>query len=489
MPAAPNAHGPSHADDRALVAAVRRGDDRAFEVLFARYRPRVVAFVRGMLRDDGRAEDVAQEVFLSALRRMRETEAPIAFKPWVFEIARNACIDAHRRAARTHEVSMEASGQDRPGAEAWMAGHGSGPEVEVAAKQQLDDLRGAFGGLSPVHHEILVLRELEGRSYSELGERLGLSRAGVESTLFRARRRLGEEYDELTSGRRCERVQELIATAAAGALGRGVRDRRRMARHVAHCQPCRRLALAAGVAPGPPPRRAGARVAAHLPLPAGLLARGSRSGLGGAPAHVAPALSDPGLTTAWGRLAAAALATVAAGVGAGSTVVAQRDAGAGGHERRAQAPPSGPDVAAPPGAAPPPDRGPAAPPASRARMVLEPAPAGDPAAPRTRARPLALTGPRPAAPAPPPGDERAPATTRQAAEPAGVAGLPDPADLTRAGTRALRAQTDALARRLRLAALAGQARDAGAAPPAETGPERLPAALDALGRAVGKAGP
>ncbi len=86
--------------DEALVAAVRHGDDRAFEQLYARYQRRIGAYVLGMVGDHGRAEDVTQEVFISALRRMRATERPIAFKPWIYEIAKNACIDAFRRSRR-----------------------------------------------------------------------------------------------------------------------------------------------------------------------------------------------------------------------------------------------------------------------------------------------------------------------------------------------------------------------------------------------------
>ena len=61
-----------------------------------------------MVKDHGRAEDITQEVFISALRRMRETERPIAFKPWIYEIAKNACIDQFRRSRRAEEVSFDA---------------------------------------------------------------------------------------------------------------------------------------------------------------------------------------------------------------------------------------------------------------------------------------------------------------------------------------------------------------------------------------------
>lgn len=334
MPAAASVapvHASLRAGDDDLVAAVRAGDERAFEALYARYRRRVAGYVRGMVRDEGRSEDVCQEVFISALRRLRETERPIAFKPWIFEIARNACIDAHRRTVRTNEVSFEARAAG--GEEAWLTDRRAGPDAAMATKQQLHDLRGAFGGLSPVHREILVLREFEGCSYREIGERLGMSRPAVESTLFRARRRLSEEYDELVSGRQCIRVRELIVAAAGSRLG--VRDRRRLARHVAHCQLCRRHALVAGVALGMP-APAAARLAGLLPVPWLLRRRlgGDEPGVLGAHGSTHMATIDPGAFAGWPRAIAAAAAVAVAGLGAGSAVVVERG-GAAPPERRA----------------------------------------------------------------------------------------------------------------------------------------------------------
>jgi RNA polymerase sigma factor (sigma-70 family) len=321
-------------EDRRLVAAVRRGDDRAFEALYARYHRRIAAYVLGMVKDHGRAEDVTQEVFVAALRRMRETERPIAFKPWIYEIAKNACIDQFRRSQRTEEVSFDAGEGFVPSR---LLGSGPTPDSAVFAKQELDHLCGAFGGLSDTHHEILVLRELEGLSYREIGERMGMSRQAVESTLFRARRRLTEEYDDLATGARCQRIQGIIATAVDGRLG--ARESRRLARHLAHCQPCRREALAAGVDSSilthvPLRRRAADKIAGLLPIPA--LARVVRgrdedadrfSGPPGAAwaAH-APAVSDQ-LNAGWTKAAAIA-AMLLAGVGAtgvGTKIVTDRD--------------------------------------------------------------------------------------------------------------------------------------------------------------------
>ncbi|MEY2440603.1 MAG: hypothetical protein QOJ46_29 [bacterium] len=312
-------------DDLDLVAAVRAGDDRAFELLFLRYQGRISSYVRGMVRDYGRAEDITQDVFMSALRRLRSTDTPIAFKPWIYEIAKNACIDAFRRARNVSEVSFDSD--DGPGSS--MVARGGAPDAVVDTKLAIDNLCGAFGGLSETHHHILVMREFEGLTYAEIGDRLGMSRAAVESTLFRARRRLGEEYEELVSGERCIRVQSIVDAPAGRAVG--TRDQRRMARHLAHCQPCRRYARLAGMDLEAAQTRSKATgIAALVPLPAFLRRRldlddpNQLLGQHGAPAlHWSTkvvAVLDPATVSGWPRAIAAAATVAVAGLGAGAAV-------------------------------------------------------------------------------------------------------------------------------------------------------------------------
>jgi RNA polymerase sigma factor (sigma-70 family) len=266
-----------------------------------------------MVHDHGRAEDITQDVFISALRRMRATDAHIAFKPWIYEIAKNACIDAFRRSKRAEEISYDVE----DGAERLhLTSNGPTPDAAVDTRMSLDHLRGAFGGLSEAHHQILVMRELEGLSYRQIGEKLGMSRPSVESTLFRARRRLSEEYEELVSGERCRLIQTIITAATGGHVG--TRDERKMARHVSHCQPCRRAALVAGfdLEALTPKRTVREKIAALLPLPTFLkrFIAGSgadHSGLLASAAHYGEPASG-----GWMKLAAAASALVLAGLGA-----------------------------------------------------------------------------------------------------------------------------------------------------------------------------
>jgi RNA polymerase sigma factor (sigma-70 family) len=312
-----------------LVAAARNGDDRAFEALYSRYRERIAAFIVSKVHDHARGEDIAQDVFMSALRRLRASDQEIVFKPWIYEIAKNACIDEFRRTKRAREVSLEAD-EETGGDRRALLSLAPTPPAAVESKQRLDDLQGAFGVLSENHHKLLVMREFEGLSYTEIGARTGMSRQMVESTLFRARRKLTEEYDEIASGRRCQQVQALIDEGRAqSARACGVRQRRQLTRHLAYCQSCRRRARLAGVDESfVKPRSIAAKIAALLPFPLWRWSLGGRGKAAKTGSHTltkagsvkgaagAAGSAAPGFALSPAALTAAALAV--AGVGGGT---------------------------------------------------------------------------------------------------------------------------------------------------------------------------
>jgi RNA polymerase sigma factor (sigma-70 family) len=310
-------------DDLDLVAAVRAGDDRAFELLWTRYQGQITRFVRSKVHDDGRAEDITQDVFVSAFRRMRETDREIIFRPWIYEIAKNACIDAFRRSRAITEVSFDAEDALGSADHGRLADSGSAPDAVIDTKLAIDNLRGAMGEMSEREREILVMREFEGLSYREIGERLGMSGSAVESQLFRARRKLHEEYDEHVSGARCVRVRSIVDAGGSRAAGR--RDRRCLARHVSHCQPCRRYALRAGVDVEALRIPAAVRIAALMPLPAFLRRRVDPDEAGQVFGAHSPALNvvttlDPATVSGWSKAVVTAATVAVAGLGAGAAV-------------------------------------------------------------------------------------------------------------------------------------------------------------------------
>ena len=154
-----------------------------------------------------------------------------------------------------------------------------------------------------------------------------MSRPSVESTLFRARRRLSAEYDEIVTGERCRRTQRLIGTLALGESV-GARDKRQLARHIAYCQPCRRHARRSGVeSHGRDEVRRRVGLAAFLPFPFPFLrkraaaadgtqfASGHASTVAQWSANVGSSL-DP-IIASWSKAVAAAATIALAGAGAG----------------------------------------------------------------------------------------------------------------------------------------------------------------------------
>jgi RNA polymerase sigma factor (sigma-70 family) len=313
-----------------LVADARRGDDQAYEELYSRYRQRIFAFILSRVHDHGRAEDIAQEVFMSALRQLRATDQEIVLHPWLYTIAKNACIDEFRRGERGAAVPV-GSDDDLAVGRGSMLSLVPTPDDAIESKQRLDDLRGAFGGLSDTHRRLLVMREFEGRSYDEIGHQLGMSRQMVESGLFRARRKLGSEYDELATGRRCEQIVDAISTGTfATVRGLGLKERRRAIRHLSHCQSCRHHAMMAHVDEALlKPRSVADKLAALLPFGfwrkfwphahggAGTGAGGANGAgaLGGAAQVAAPAAA--GSSISMGTAAVTAAVVAIAGVGGG----------------------------------------------------------------------------------------------------------------------------------------------------------------------------
>jgi RNA polymerase sigma factor (sigma-70 family) len=260
----------STAREEELVARAKAGSGEAFEALFRRYRDRISAYVRVTIGDDGRTEDLVQEIFVGALRSLPALESTSAFKPWIYQIARNACLDELRRRSRTDEIFMGTD--DFPPPDERLIAHSQSAHGALLGKEELEHLREALDGLPESQHDALVLRELAGLSYDEIGRHLRLSRPAVESIIFRARRGLKGEYSEITTGERCKRMHSVMVqvTEGAGTL----RERRTLLRHMGDCAACRREAAAMGLAGLAVPveerhgvRAALSRVAALIPLP------------------------------------------------------------------------------------------------------------------------------------------------------------------------------------------------------------------------------
>jgi RNA polymerase sigma factor (sigma-70 family) len=165
--------------DERLVASMRRGDHAAFGVLMSRYEPRLLRFCHQLLRSREDAEDVLQEVFVSAFNAILADERPINVQPWLYRIAKNRSLNHMRRIKAIAVDSLEAH---LPGCES--------TADTVHGREELRLLMEDIQDLPATQRSALVLREMEALSYEQIAEVMNKSVPSVKSLLVRARRSL-----------------------------------------------------------------------------------------------------------------------------------------------------------------------------------------------------------------------------------------------------------------------------------------------------------
>lgn len=193
----------------------RDPQDRAFERLYERYVREVYRYVFAVLRNPADAEDVTQTTFLNAYRALQAGVKPRTPHNWLIAIAHNACRSSVRLAMRrAPEVPLDDLTQQLA------AQDSEGPNVR--------ELLRALGKLPFNQRSAIALRELEGRSYPEIAETLGVSVPAVEALIARARRTLRLQATALRGltvlqlPRSLRKLFENGEAAAGGALGAGV---------------------------------------------------------------------------------------------------------------------------------------------------------------------------------------------------------------------------------------------------------------------------
>jgi RNA polymerase sigma-70 factor (ECF subfamily) len=189
--------GPS---DRDAIARARRGDHDAFRVLVERYQGRAYRLALRVLHDEEQARDAVQEAFLKAYVNLERFEERSSFYTWLYRLVMNLCLDLRRRDRSALQVEtpepadLERIGAPelRPTDEEVFRAHEEGPESALGRVEIRTALARAIEELPDAARETLILREVEGLSYAEIAESLGIPKGTVMSRLHYARRRVQE---------------------------------------------------------------------------------------------------------------------------------------------------------------------------------------------------------------------------------------------------------------------------------------------------------
>src|SRR3954469_9540708 len=204
--------------DSRLVDLTRDGNERAFEAIVQRYSRPLLRYCSRLL-PAARAEDAVQQAFLSAHRAIHAGDAELNLRPWLYRIAHNASLNLLRQNGYDHDqVSEEIDGVERPD-QAFERGERL--RTVVAAVQELPERQ----------RSAIVLQAVEGRSYDEIANELGVSDGAGRQLLNRARNTLREAAAAVTptglvarigstaaEAPVAERIAQVVAGAGGGAL-------------------------------------------------------------------------------------------------------------------------------------------------------------------------------------------------------------------------------------------------------------------------------
>jgi len=174
-----------------------------FDALVVKYEKKIFNVIYRMLGDYEEATDLTQETFISAFKHYDRFRGDSKVFTWLYQIARNLCINRVRQRERQRGMRFESLDQPREtddddGLTREIADWSQSPQIVLESNELREKMMAAINSLPPDYKEVLVLREFEGLTYNEIVEQTGLTLENVKTRLSRARgmlrRKLGPYY-------------------------------------------------------------------------------------------------------------------------------------------------------------------------------------------------------------------------------------------------------------------------------------------------------
>jgi RNA polymerase sigma factor (sigma-70 family) len=206
--------------DERLTRRAVGGDERAFAAIFRRYHQSLYRFCLAIVGNPEDAQDALQNTMIKVLRALPGEERKIELKPWLYRIAHNESIDLLRRRRETAQLDVEE------------VAPGYGLSENVETRERLRGLLADLRELPERQREVLVMRELSGLDFGEIGAALETTGAVARQTLYEARLSLRQ----MKEGRELD--CDVVARALSDGDGRVTR-RRDVRAHLRSCARCR----------------------------------------------------------------------------------------------------------------------------------------------------------------------------------------------------------------------------------------------------------
>jgi len=208
------------AEETALIDCIVSGQSSQFEILVGNYQQRIYATLLGMLGSPQDAEDVTQETFITAFRKLDQFERRSSFYTWLYRIAFNAAIDLQRRKKRAKNQFVGSNNVDITQAADL---HAESAASVMLAKETVNQVQLALSRLDEERRNIIVLRDLQGVDYAEIASMLDIPIGTVRSRLHRARIELREIMNAMGIGDNPKQQDDVATKKQMVAQGRNQR--------------------------------------------------------------------------------------------------------------------------------------------------------------------------------------------------------------------------------------------------------------------------
>jgi RNA polymerase sigma-70 factor (ECF subfamily) len=183
--------------DRGAVAAVRAGDREAFRLLVEKHSRSIFKLAFRMTHNEQDAEEVVQETFLRAYRKLGSFEERADFGTWLYRIAANCAYDLLGRRKQHLQTPLE----NDQGEELPLPAPNPGPERVALSSELRAKLAEAMDELTPIERSAFVLRHFEGESIEEIGKALDLKANATKNSIYRAVQKLRRTLGPLVQAR------------------------------------------------------------------------------------------------------------------------------------------------------------------------------------------------------------------------------------------------------------------------------------------------
>ncbi len=177
-------------EERLLLARLRRGEPGAFEELVRAHQDRLYDFCVRMVGDREEANDLVQDIFVSAHQNLTKFREDAKLSTWLFRIGKNHCINRLKYLKRRGRGRSEEYGEQNEGALAELLGSPPGPDAALDAAREQARVQWAISQLEADARMLVALRDIEGLSYEEIVDITELPLGTVKSRLHRAREKL-----------------------------------------------------------------------------------------------------------------------------------------------------------------------------------------------------------------------------------------------------------------------------------------------------------